>query len=64
MTNVQEPVTGNWYRQHDDSRRFQVISVDKENDMIKIQYTDGRFEDLDFSSWRQLSLHPADAPIE
>lgn len=62
MPTVQEPVMGNWYRQHDDSRKFQVVAIEKETDLIKIQYTDGSVEDLDFAAWRQLDLHLADAP--
>ncbi|HKK15854.1 MAG TPA: DUF6763 family protein [Gammaproteobacteria bacterium] len=64
MMNAQEPIVGNWYRQHDDSRQFQVVVVDKSKNSIRIQYPDDGTEELTFESWRQLELHPADAPEE
>lgn len=62
MSTTEDPVTGNWYRQHDDSRLFQVIAVDEGKDSIRIQYVDGDMKELDFASWKQLTLHHADPP--
>lgn len=64
MPTVQEPVAGNWYRQHDDSRRFQVLAVEKDRDVIKIQYADGAIEEMDFAAWRQLDLHLSEEPAK
>lgn len=62
MTPIKGPVTGNWYRRHDESRQFQVVSAEKDKDVIKIQYSDGIIQEMDFASWNQLQLHPCEAP--
>lgn len=57
-----EPLENEWYELPDQEEPFCVVSVDEDEDIIEIQYSDGTLEEIDFRSWEEMSPEPAEAP--
>jgi hypothetical protein len=57
-----DPVPGQWYEDLDDEEVFKVVSVDPDDMLVRIQWLDGEFEDLDLEAWNELDLEQAEEP--
>ena len=56
------PEIGEWYVDLQLNQHFEVVAFDDHARTIEIQYVDGEVSELDFDSWRQLSVEPAAPP--
>lgn len=54
------PVVGNWYQDVAEDEIFEVVAVD--DDGIAIQYLNGDLGEIDFETWAQMVLLPAEPP--
>lgn len=50
---------GNWY-QTADGRIFRIVSVDRDDDAVEVQYVDGDLEEIDVDSWYDIEPMPID----
>ena len=57
-----DPVAGQWYEDLDSDEIFKVVSVDPDEMLVRIQWLDGEYEDLDLDSWNELDLELAEEP--
>lgn len=57
-----DPVPGQWYEDLDREEVFKVVSVDPDDMLVRIQWLDGEFEDLDLEAWNELDLEEAEEP--
>jgi hypothetical protein len=57
-----EPQTGQWYEDLDTEETFQVLSVDPDEEVIRIQWPDREVQELDLDSWNEMDLELAIAP--
>jgi hypothetical protein len=57
-----DPVPGQWYEDLDREEVFKVVSVDPDDMLVRIQWLDGEFEDLDLEAWNELDLEQAEEP--
>ncbi|WP_251359549.1 DUF6763 family protein [Kangiella sp. TOML190] len=53
---------GHWYKRRDLNALFEVVAIDDDDDTIEIQYFNGEIEELDQTSWQQLSIANAAPP--
>ncbi len=58
----QVPVVGSWYQDAEEDLVFEVVAVDEHAATVEVQYLDGEVSEIDFDTWRQLLLLPAEAP--
>ncbi|MFP5414062.1 MAG: DUF6763 family protein [Gammaproteobacteria bacterium] len=56
------PVISKWYQDVSEDEIFEVVAVDEDSDTIAIQYIDGDISEIDFDTWRQMILLPAEPP--
>jgi hypothetical protein len=56
------PVPGQWYESLDDEEIFQVLSLDEDAELVKLQYEDGDVEEIDYETWQDLDLELAEEP--
>lgn len=54
-------VIGDWY-QVPGGQCFEVVAFDPDEETIEIQYFDGEVEELDFDTWEEMALEPAEPP--
>lgn len=57
-----EPMIGNWYQDVVEDDIFEVVAVDEDGGGIAIQYLDGDISEIDFDTWAQMILLPAEPP--
>jgi hypothetical protein len=57
-----DPVAGQWYEDLDSEEVFKVVSVDPDEMLVRIQWLDGEYEDLDLEAWAELDLEQAEEP--
>jgi len=57
-----DPEPGQWYEDLDREEIFKVVNVDPDDVLVRIQWLDGDYEDLDLDSWNELDLELADEP--
>jgi hypothetical protein len=57
-----DPEAGQWYEDLDREEIFKVVSVDPDEMLVRIQWLDGEFEDLDLEAWNELDLEEAEEP--
>jgi len=57
-----DPVPGQWYEDLDSDEVFKVVSVDPDDMLVRIQWLDGEYEDLDLEAWNELDLEQAQEP--
>lgn len=62
MSRDYEPQTGQWYEDLDTEETFQVLSVDPDEEVIRIQWPDREVQELDLDSWNEMDLELATAP--
>ncbi|CAG7857759.1 hypothetical protein MCAMS1_02700 [biofilm metagenome] len=51
MTTVADPIVGSWYKDLENSFKFQVINIDDKSDSIEVQYLNGDIGEYDQESW-------------
>jgi hypothetical protein len=56
------PVPGQWYESLDDEEVFQVLSIDEDAELVKLQYEDGDVEEIDYETWQELDLDLTEQP--
>jgi hypothetical protein len=57
-----DPNPGQWYEDLDQEEVFKVVSVDPDEMLVRIQWLDGEYEDLDLEAWNELDLELAEEP--
>jgi hypothetical protein len=57
-----EPQAGQWYEDLDTEETFQVLSVDPDEEVIRIQWPDREIQELDLDSWNEMDLELASPP--
>jgi hypothetical protein len=57
-----DPVPGQWFEDLDREEVFKVVSVDPDEMLVRIQWLDGEYEDLDLEAWNELDLEQATEP--
>jgi Family of unknown function (DUF6763) len=57
-----EPQAGQWYEDLDTEETFQVLSVDPDEEIIRIQWPDREIQELDLDQWNEMDLELAVAP--
>ena len=57
-----EPQAGQWYEDLDTEETFQVLSVDPDEEIIRIQWPDREVQELDLDQWNEMDLELAVAP--
>ena len=57
-----DPVPGQWYEDLDREEVFKVVSVDPDDMLVRIQWLDGEYEDLDLEAWNELDLEKTVEP--
>ena len=46
-----KPQKGQWYRNRDLGREFQIVGVDEGDGIVAMQYADGDESDMDLTEW-------------
>ena len=46
-----DPVVGNWYRDEESDRTFEVVALDEDEGTVVIQFFEAEVEELDIDSW-------------
>ena len=62
MSRDYDPEPGQWYEDLDREDVFKVVSVDPDDALVRIQWLDGEYEDLDVDAWNELDLELAEEP--
>jgi hypothetical protein len=57
-----EPQVGQWYEDLDNEESFQVLSVDPDEEIIRIQWPDREIREIDLDQWNEMDLELAVAP--
>jgi hypothetical protein len=57
-----EPQAGQWYEDLDNEESFQVLSVDPDDEIIRIQWPDREIREIDLDQWNEMDLELAVAP--
>ena len=56
------PKVGNWYRNLEDDRLFEIVALDEDDGTIEIQYFESEIEELDMDTWDELALEVTAPP--
>lgn len=62
MSRDYEPQAGQWYEDLDTEETFQVLSVDPDEEIVRIQWPDREVQDLDLDAWNEMDLELASSP--
>ena len=57
-----EPQAGQWYEDLDTEETFQVLSVDPDEEIIRIQWPDREIREIDLDQWNEMDLELALPP--
>jgi hypothetical protein len=57
-----EPQAGQWYEDLDNEESFQVLAVDPDEEIIRIQWPDREIREIDLDQWNEMDLELAVAP--
>jgi hypothetical protein len=57
-----EPQAGQWYEDLDTEETFQVLSVDPDEEIIRIQWPDREVQSLELDQWNEMDLELAVPP--
>jgi hypothetical protein len=57
-----DPGPGQWYEDLDSEEIFKVLSVDPDEELIRIQWLDREIEEIDLDLWNEMDLELAEAP--
>lgn len=56
------PKLNAWYQDVRDDVLFEVVAIDQKEQAIEVQYYDGEVGEIDFDTWREMVLLPAQPP--
>lgn len=62
MSRDYDPVPGQWYEDLETSEVFQVVSLDPDNEVLRIHWLEGETEELDLEDWTAMDVEPTQAP--
>ena len=62
MSRDYEPQAGQWYEDLDNEEAFQVLSVDPDEEIIRIQWPDREIREIDLDQWNEMDLELAVPP--
>jgi hypothetical protein len=57
-----DPVPGKWYEDLENEEIFKVLSLDPDEELVRIQWLDRELEDLDLDTWIEMDLELASEP--
>jgi hypothetical protein len=57
-----DPEAGRWYEDLDSEEIFKVLSVDPDEELVRIQWLDREVEEIDLDLWNEMDLELAEAP--
>jgi len=57
-----DPEAGKWYEDLDREEIFKVVSVDPDDEIVRLQWLDGEIEEIDLDAWTELDLERAEEP--
>jgi segregation and condensation protein B len=57
-----EPEAGQWYEDLDTEETFQVLSVDPDEEIVRIQWLDREVQEVDLDVWNEMDLELAAEP--
>lgn len=57
-----EPMPGQWYEDLENEEIFKVLSIDPDEELIRIQWTDREIREIDLDTWHEMDLDEADMP--
>lgn len=58
------PIKSQWYRQEDQNREFQVVSLDEDEGTVNLQHFDGELETVDIDDWYVMEIEPIETPAD
>ena len=62
MSRDYDPEPGQWYEDLDRGVTFQVLSVDPDEELVRIQSPEREIQEIDLDAWHELDLDLADEP--
>ena len=62
MSRDLDPEAGKWYEDLDREEIFKVVSVDPDDEIVRLQWLDGEIEEIDLDAWTELDLDMAEEP--
>ena len=62
MSRDYEPQAGQWYEDLETEETFQVLSVDPDEEIIRIQWPDREIQEIDLDQWNEMDLELALPP--
>lgn len=62
MSRDYDPEQGQWYEDLDREEVFKVLSVDPDDEILRIQWLDGEVEEIDLDDWAEMDLELAEEP--
>ena len=62
MSRDYEPQAGQWYEDLETEESFQVLSVDPDEEIIRIQWPDREIQEIDLDQWNEMDLELALPP--
>jgi segregation and condensation protein B len=57
-----EPEAGQWYEDLDTEETFQVLSIDPDEEIVRIQWLDREVQELELDVWNEMDLELATEP--
>ena len=57
-----DPVPGQWYEDLDREEIFRVVSVDPDEEIIRIQWLDSEIQEIDLDTWAEFDLELTSEP--
>jgi len=57
-----EPQAGQWYEDLETEETFQVLTVDPDEELIRIQWPDREIQEIDLDQWNEMDLELAVPP--
>jgi hypothetical protein len=57
-----EPQAGQWYEDLETEETFQVLAVDPDEELIRIQWPDREIQEIDLDQWNEMDLELTVAP--
>ena len=62
MSRDYDPVPGQWYEDLDREEIFRVVSVDPDEEIIRIQWLDSEIQEIDLDTWAEFDLELTSEP--
>ena len=62
MSRDYEPQAGQWYEDLDNEEAFQVLAVDPDEEIVRIQWPDREIREIDLDQWNEMDLDLALPP--